>query len=165
MEANRNEAVPFLPRIQTTRQLSTIFETNDETKEELSKANDVGLFNKANSRRHRFSRRVHSCDDILWARKFSERHSNGEFFLPPLPNTSSFQRQSSSSDDKIGKNLPDVTENVFADFSRPRPKVDCNVLHFDVKVRRHSTKPNLDVEKDLFQNKENIVASWLQFFG
>lgn len=160
-----NEAVlPFLPRIKTTRHLSTIFETNDETVEELSKANDVVLFNKANNRRHRFSRRSHSCNDILWARKFPGRHVKEEFFLPPLPNTSTFQRQSSYIDDRIRKTLPYVTENVFADFSRPS-KVDCNVLDFDVKVRRHSTKPNLDVEKDLFQNKENIVASWLQFFG
>lgn len=155
----------FLPKLQTVRQLSTILEARDEDEKEVSKVSDSVPHREDDSGRRRSFRRIHSCNDILLARGLAEKRAGEKFSLPILPDSAKYQRQSSLSNEITTRNSNSlgVTENTLPDL-HPLNR-NCSVFDFDTVVCRHSTETNLDAEKHLFHNKENIVASWLQFFG
>lgn len=151
------QKVPFLPRLKMTRHLSTIVEGREDN-DEFS--DSCGQFGRPCENRHRrYNRRVHSCSDITVARDWNKDHN---LILPPLANPDKTQRRASHSN---GKGTRDnskelgCTDNIFPDF-RPR-----SLLDFDAKVSRHSLRSKLNAEDKFSHNKENIVASWLQFFG
>lgn len=145
-----------------TRHLSTIVEAREENVEEFNNADGAIQFGRGENRRRRFNRRVYSCNDIAVAKGLNEKHTE-TFTLPPLPNTTGTQKQALHGNRKGSKdnlNSPGRTDNIFPDF-RPNDR-NCSI---DAKIGRHSTRPKRNVEGDFSYNKENIVASWLQFFG
>lgn len=160
------QTAPFLPKLKMTRHLSTIVEVKDENVEEFRNMDHSSVHGgRAEYRRQRFSRRVLSCSDVTVARELTERH-RVKFSLPPLPNTASAQRHALQGNTKKAKdNMISVgyDDNMFPDFKPPNR--NSSILDFDAKVGRYSAKPNLNAERDFSHNKENIVASWLQFFG
>ena len=167
-QATMKQTVPFLPRLKMTRHLSTIVEVRDEDVEEFNNADGTILFRRGENRRWRLNRRVNSCNDITEARELIERNRE-TCTLPPLPNTKTVQRKAlhgnRTSGPKDNLNSLDRTDNIFPDF-RPSDR-NCSIIDFDTKVGRHSTrlKSNAEIEGGFSHNKENIVASWLQFFG
>ena len=143
-----------------TRHLSTIVEGREDNDE----FGDVGgLFGRPGENRHRrFNRRVHSCSDITVAG--SKEHDI--LILPPLANPEKNERQPSHGSGKGQRgNLKVVgsSANIFPDFSPPDRTQ--SIMDFDSKVSRLSSRSNSNNEDSFSQNKENIVASWLQFFG
>ena len=160
------QTVPFLPKLKMKRHLSTIVEVRDEDLEDCNDADGFLQSERGENRRQRFRRRVYSCSDIAVARELTERHVEA-FSLPPLPNAISTQRQALHGNRKASKNnqnLSGSADNIFPDF-KPSSE-NCSTLDFDAKFSRHSvTRPKLNAEVDWSHNKENIVASWLQFFG
>ena len=143
-----------------TRHLSTIVEGREDNDE----FGDVdGLFGRPGENRHRrFNRRVYSCSDITVAG--SKKHDN--FILPPLANPEKKERQSlhgNRKDTRGNLKVADCTANIFPDF-RPPDRTQ-SIMDFDSKVSRPFTRSKSNDEDSFSQNKENIVASWLQFFG
>lgn len=152
--------VPFLPRLKMTRHLSTIVEGREDNND----LGDVGgqFGRPGENRQRRCNRRVYSCGDITVAG--NKVHDN--FILPPLANPEQNQRQSSYGNGKGFRGdlkLADSTANIFPDF-RP-PERTQSIMDFDSKVSRLSTRSKSNDKDSFSQNKENIVASWLQFFG
>lgn len=157
------QTVPFLPKLKIKRHLSTIIEVRDEDLEECNNADAFLQSGRCENRRQRFRRRVYSCSDIAMARELTERHVE-TFSLPPLPNTIGTQRQAlHGKTSKDSLNLSGSADHIFPDF-KPSSG-NCSILDFDAKVSRHLARPKLNAEVDCSHNKENIVASWLQFFG
>lgn len=154
------QQVPFLPRLKMTRHLSTIVEGREDNDE----FGDVGKqFGRPGENRHRrFNRRVYSCSDItVYGNK-----EHDTLILPPLANPEKNERQSSHGNGKGPRgNLKVVgcADNIFPDF-RPPDRTQ-SIMDFDSKVSRLSTRSKSNAEDSFSQNKENIVASWLQFFG
>lgn len=157
---NMKQNAPFLPRLKMTRHLSTIVEGREDNDE----FGDVGgLFGRPGENRHRrFSRRVYSCSDITVAA--NKKPDN--LILPPLANPEKNERQSLHGNGKGPRGnlkVVDCTANIFPDF-RPPDRTQ-SIMDFDSKVSRLSTRSKSNDEHSSSQNKENIVASWLQFFG
>lgn len=157
---NMKQNVPFLPRLKMTRHLSTIVEGREDNDEFV----DVGgLFGRPGENRHRrFNRRVYSCSDITVAGK----REHDVLVLPPLANPEKNERQPSHSSGKgLRSSLKVVgsSANIFPDF-RPPDRTQ-SIMDFDCKVPRLSKRSKSNDEDSFSQNKENIVASWLQFFG
>ena len=155
--------VPFLPRLKLTRHLSTIVETRDEHLEEFSNIDSTAMIGKGEDMRRRFNRRVHSCSDIGYARNFNERKTE-TVTLPQLPNRTTLsktQRHGKKPRDEISSSFS--VDNTFPDF-RP-PDSNFNTIDFDAKIGKRWTRTNAIAKGDFSHNKENIVASWLQFFG
>ena len=152
--------VPFLPRLKVTRHLSTIVEGREDNDEFGEFGRQFGRAGE--NRPRRFNRRVYSCSDITVAG--NKEHDN--LILPPLANPEKNERQSSHGNGKAsGGDLRAVgsTANIFPDF-RPPDRTQ-SIMDFDSKVSRLSKRSKSNDEESFSQNKENIVASWLQFFG
>jgi len=135
-----------------------------EGREDNNDLRDVGgqFGRPGENRQRRCNRRVYSCGDITVAG--NKVHDN--FILPPLANPEQNQRQSSHGNGKGFRGdlkLADSTANIFPDF-RP-PERTQSIMDFDSKVSRLSTRSKSNDKDSFSQNKENIVASWLQFFG
>lgn len=152
--------VPFLPRLKMTRHLSTIVEGREEN-EDVSDAS--GLLGRPGENRHkRFNRRVHSCSDIPVARDRNKEHD--ALILPPLTNPEKTQRQTTYGSvigPRGNQKMVGSTDNIFPDFRPP----DRTRSIMDIKVSKYSSRSKSNAEDSFTQNKENIVASWLQFFG
>lgn len=155
--------VPFLPRLKMTRHLSTIVEGREDNEECSDTGRQCG---KPGENRHRrFNRRVYSCSDIPVARNW--RKERDELILPPLANPEKAQRHEPSHGNGKGsrgnQKVEGCTDRIFPDF-RP-PDTTRSFMDFDTKASRHCTRSKVNTENSFSHNKENIVASWLQFFG
>lgn len=152
--------VPFLPRLKMTRHLSTIVEGREDNEEYSHTGGQCG---KLGENRHR--RRVYSCSDIPVARNW--RKERDDLILPPLANPEKAQRHEPSRGNGKGPrgNQKEVgcTDRIFPDFMPP--DTAWSFMDFDSKASRHCTRSKLNTEDSFSHNKENIVASWLQFFG
>lgn len=144
-----------------TRHLSTIVEGRED-KEELNE--DECPFGRPVENRHRrLKRRVYSCGDITVSRDWSKEHD--ALILPPLSCPEKTHGQASISNGKATKETLKGCnyQNIFPDF-RPADS-NMSMVDLDAKVARHSVRSKLNTGGKFSHNKENILASWLQFFG
>ena len=148
-----------------TRHLSTIVEARDENMEEFNNVDGTAQFGRGENRRRKINRRVHSCSDITLARDLNKTQST-VLTLPPLPTRTTTERQALYGNGKRSREnlyLSSCSDIIFPDFRPPDP--NCSILDFDAKVGRHLTQTKSNADDSFSHNKENIVASWLQFFG
>lgn len=136
-----------------TRHLSTIVEGREDNQEFSDSGEQFGR--PGENRHRRFNRRVYSCSDIPVSRDWNKERD--ALILPPLANPEKTQRQASQGP-RGNLKVVDCTDNTFPDF-RPPDRTRSNL---DIKVKMRSKS---NAEDSCSQNKENIVASWLQFFG
>ena len=153
--------VPFLPRLKMTRHLSTIVEVKEDIEE--FKGVDGFPFGRGQYRHRRFGRRVLSCGDIQVFNDWTGEHDF--VFLPPLKNPERSKkclRDNLKRTADIASRLRSPRDRTFPDF-RP-PSTSCRSVDPSFKAegrikRGHSTK------REFSHDKEDIVDSWMQFFG
>lgn len=143
-----------------TRHLSTILERREDN-EDFDE--DECPFGRPVEETHRrFKRRVHSCGDIAVSREWSKENI---LILPALPSPESTHGQALLKKGRATKESYKACsdQNIFPDFmpsDRNRNEID-----LDAKTARNSFRSSAKTSGHFSHNKENIVASWLQFFG
>lgn len=161
IDKNMKQTLPFLPRLNMTRHLSTILEKREDN-EDFD--DDECPFGRPVEGTHRrFQRRVHSCGDLAVSRECSK--PNDILILPVLPCLENTHRQALLRKGTATKDSYKACsdQNIFPDF-RPSDR-NRNEIDLDTKTARNSSRSNTKRGGNFSHNKENIVASWLQFFG